>query len=169
MSERAPDARLSCSPGGRGVTGVDASQEMLRVARERATARGVPVQFAPGDAHALPFGDASFALAVSLRVLMHTPGWRRCVAELCRVARQAVILDYPAAVSAAAIQAMTRRLGRWSGANVEAYRVFADRAIRGASPATASRAIGAPAVRAADRAAQAVGSRARTDAIEGAL
>ena len=40
--------------------------------------------------------DRSFDLAVSLRVLMHTPDWRQCVAELCRVARRRVIVDFPA-------------------------------------------------------------------------
>lgn len=123
-------AAIVLAAGGATVTGVDASAEMLRVARERAAARGVTVRFAPGDAHALPFCDGSFDCAVSLRVLMHTPGWRQCIAELCRVARTTVVLDYPAACSAAAIQATTRRVGRWVGANVEAYRVFTDHAIR---------------------------------------
>ena len=124
-------AAIVLAAAGARVTGVDASAEMLRVARERAAARGVPVTLDVADAHALPFAAGSFGLAVSLRVLMHTPGWRQCVSELCRVAREAVILDYPAALSAAAIQAVTRRFGRWAGADVEAYRVFTDRAIRG--------------------------------------
>jgi ubiquinone/menaquinone biosynthesis C-methylase UbiE len=123
-------AAIVLAAAGARVTGVDASAEMLRVARERAAARGVAVRFDQGDAHALPFADGAFALAVSLRVLMHTPGWRQCVGELCRVAREAVILDYPAAFSAAAFQAAARRLGRWAGADVEAYRVFTDRSIR---------------------------------------
>lgn len=124
-------AAIVLAAAGARVTGVDASAEMLRVAREKAAARGLAVTFDVGDAHALPFADGRFALAVSLRVLMHTPGWRQCVGEICRVSREAVILDYPAALSAAAIQAVVRRLGRWAGANVEAYRVFTDRAIRG--------------------------------------
>jgi ubiquinone/menaquinone biosynthesis C-methylase UbiE len=163
-------AAIVLAADGARVTGVDASAEMLRVARERAAARGVGVTFDVGDAHALPFADRSFALAVSLRVLMHTPGWRQCVGELCRVAREAVILDYPAALSAAAIQAVTRRLGRWAGANVEAYRVFTDRAIRGE--------LAAHGFRVRDEHRQFVlpialhkrlGSRGRTESIERAL
>ena len=122
-------AALVLAGAGAHVTGVDASVEMLRVARERAAVRGVAVTFDTADAHALPFADRSFDVAVSLRVLMHTPGWRQCVAELCRVARRAVILDYPAALSAAAVQAGTRRIGRALGRDVEAYRVFSARAI----------------------------------------
>ena len=48
----------------------------------------------------------SFDLAVSLRVLMHTPDWKQCIAELCRVARHRVILDFPALGSVAALQAL---------------------------------------------------------------
>ena len=41
---------------------------------------------------------------------MHTPDWRRSLAELCRVARERVVFDYPALSSAAALQAVTRRV-----------------------------------------------------------
>jgi SAM-dependent methyltransferase len=114
--------------GGR-VLGVDASSEMLAVARRRAEAEGVAVRFEIGDAHALAFGDRSFDAAVSLRVLMHTPDWRRCLAELCRVARDRVVFDYPALLSAAALQALGRRAGAAVGRKVEAYRVLTDRAV----------------------------------------
>ena len=57
-----------------------------------------PSTFAAGDAHALAFADRSFDAVVSLRVLMHTPDWRQCLAELCRVARERVVFDYPALV-----------------------------------------------------------------------
>ena len=79
-------AALAIGRLGAAVTGIDASSEMLRVARARADALHVPVRFEIGDAHHLEFPDRSFAAAVSLRVLMHTPDWRRCLSELCRVA-----------------------------------------------------------------------------------
>jgi SAM-dependent methyltransferase len=119
---RAAIALASC---GAEVVGIDASAEMLKVAGDRAAERHVPVRFERGDAHALPFADGAFDVAVSLRVLMHTPDWRLCVRELCRVARTRVVLDYPALWSAAALQAAGRRLARGVGADVEAYRVFA--------------------------------------------
>src|SRR5262245_65606162 len=77
------------------VTGVEASDEMLAVARERAAAQGVNVRFERGDAHALDFSDRAFDVAVSLRVLMHAREWRRVIGELCRVADELVIFDYP--------------------------------------------------------------------------
>ena len=123
-------AALTLAGAGAQVTGVDASEEMLRVARERAAAQNLAVAFAPGDAHALPFADRSFDVVVCLRVLMHTPGWRQCVRELCRVARARVVLDYPALCSAAVLHAATRRLYAACGLRREAYRVLSDRAIR---------------------------------------
>jgi len=106
------------------VTGVDASAEMLQVAARRAADAGVAVTFARGDAHHLEFGDRSFDAVVCLRVLMHTPDWRASLRELCRVAADRVVFDYPSLFSAAAIQAVTRRVGHLVNPSVEAYRVF---------------------------------------------
>lgn len=119
---------------GASVTGVDASDEMLAIARERAQAQGAPITFAAGDAHRLAFADRSFDIAVSLRVLMHTPRWQICVDELCRVSRDRVILDYPSVHSAALLQSIGRKiLARVPGnRHTEPYRVFADGAIRAA-------------------------------------
>jgi ubiquinone/menaquinone biosynthesis C-methylase UbiE len=111
------------------VTGVDASEEMLGVARRRAAEEGLAVTFDEGDAHALAFPPRAFDVVVSLRVLMHTPGWRTCLAECCRVADRLVVFDYPAACSPAVVQATFRRAARALGVNTEAYRVFRDRTI----------------------------------------
>ena len=122
-------AALALAARGAQVTGVDASVEMLAVAGRRAAAAGLAVTFTRGDAHHLQFPDGSFDAVICLRVLMHTPDWGRSLAELCRVARQRVVLDYPALCSAAALHAAARRLGHAFGARVEAYRVFSDRAV----------------------------------------
>jgi SAM-dependent methyltransferase len=109
------------------VTGVDASVQMLGIARERAKREHLDVELSVGDAHRLAFGDRTFDVAVSLRVLMHTPDWRQCLSELCRVARERVLFDYPALVSAAALQAAGRQLAAALGSRTEAYRVFRGR------------------------------------------
>lgn len=121
-------AFLMAAAGAR-VTGVDASEEMLAIARERAVLQSGAVQFATGDAHALAFPSRSFDIAVSLRVLMHTPRWAICVDQLCRVARQLVVLDYPSVRSAALLQSMARKVLHRAGARTEPYRVFSDREI----------------------------------------
>jgi ubiquinone/menaquinone biosynthesis C-methylase UbiE len=123
-------AFLLAAAGAR-VTGVDASEQMLAIARERALAEHVTgVEFQFGDAHTLEFGARTFDLAVSLRVLMHTPRWRQCIAELCRVASHGVILDYPSASSTALFQSLGRKLLHPFGLSSEPYRVFFDGPIR---------------------------------------
>jgi SAM-dependent methyltransferase len=125
-------AAIALASRGASVTAVDASAEMLAVAERRAKEAGVSVAFARGDAHALEFDDLAFDAVVCLRVLMHTPGWTASLAELCRVARQRVVFDYPALFSAAALQAGSRRMLSALGVRVEAYRVFSERTIRAA-------------------------------------
>ena len=122
-------AALLFARGGARVTGIDASEEMLTVARQRAEQEGFTVHFQRGDAHELPFHDRSFEVAVCLRVLMHTPGWDRAIGQLCRVADQLVIVDYPSAKSFALIQSAWRRLIHALGVRTEPYRVFSDREI----------------------------------------
>ena len=79
--------------------------------------------------HRLRFDDRAFDAVVCLRVLMHTPDWRRSLGELCRVSATRVVFDYPALLSGAALQAVSRHLAHLAGMRVEAYRVFSDRTI----------------------------------------
>lgn len=125
-------AALLLARGGAKVTAVDASSEMLAVARRRATEEGAAIRFLVGDAHALDFPDRSFDVALSLRVIMHTPKWRQCIAELCRVAERLVIVDYPSAHSFAALESIARRGAHALGLKTEPYRVFTDRTIAAA-------------------------------------
>jgi 2-polyprenyl-3-methyl-5-hydroxy-6-metoxy-1,4-benzoquinol methylase len=122
-------AALLLARGGATVTAVDASSEMLAVARRRAADEGAAVRFLAGDAHALDFPDRSFDVAVSLRVIMHAPQWERCIAELCRVAGRQVIVDYPSAHSFALLESIARRFAHAVGLKTEPYRVFTDHAI----------------------------------------
>ena len=123
-------AALAIARRGAKVTGVDASPEMLKVAQAHAEEAHLPVTFLPGDAHALNFPDQSFDVAVSLRMLMHTPNWRQCLGELCRVSRRRVIFDYPPLVSAAALQVVARRIAQILGRKVEAYHVISTNAVK---------------------------------------
>lgn len=123
-------AALALATRGATVRGLDASAEMLAVARRRADHAGLDIEFTTGDAHDLPLPDRCADFAVSLRVLMHTPGWDRCIGELCRVARHGIVVDYPAAASLALLHSLARRLR--IARDREAYRVFSDRTIRDA-------------------------------------
>ena len=116
--------------GGAKVTAVDASEEMLAIARQRAAEQMLStIKFQRGDAHALDFGDRSFDVVVSFRMLMHTPQWKRCVAELCRVAERLVVVDYPSATSVALFESLARRGMHAAGMKTEPYRVFTHKTI----------------------------------------
>ena len=106
------------------VTAVDASDPMLTIARQRAAEEGLSAQFLLGDAHALDFPDRQFDAVVCLRVLMHTPRWRDCVSELCRVADRLVVVDYPSISSFALLESLVRRATYAVGLRTEPYRVL---------------------------------------------
>jgi ubiquinone/menaquinone biosynthesis C-methylase UbiE len=125
-------AAIALAKQGAIVTGVDASAEMLAVAERTAAGQGVTAVFRQGDAHQLPFSDQEFDAAVSLRVIMHTPNWRQCIAELCRVSRSRVVVDFPALASVAAIESGLRRIRHAMGGRVEAYRVLSESSVRSA-------------------------------------
>lgn len=69
------------------VVGIDRSDEMLRVARRRASAAGCRFQVARGDAMSLCVTDASFDAARSERTLQWVRDPARVVSELHRVVR----------------------------------------------------------------------------------
>lgn len=56
-------------------------------------------RFAWGDLLAAPFPDRSFDVVLAYRLLPHARRWTALVGELARLARRAVVVDYPAARS----------------------------------------------------------------------
>jgi len=82
--------------------------------------------FASGDLLELPFEAASFDVAVSYRLLPHVERWERLVAELCRVARHAVVVDYPTLRSVNAVADLLFGLKRRIEGNTRPFRVFRD-------------------------------------------
>lgn len=73
------------------IVGLDASESMLEIARERVPAG----EFLVGDALALPFADGSFDRLVTGHFYGHLedPGRLRFLAEARRVARELVVVD----------------------------------------------------------------------------
>lgn len=90
---------LGCGPGDRVVelaqqvgargnaVGIDYSESLIDEARRRWGASGLPVSFHVGDAHALPFPDASFDACRAERVFVHLQDPAQAMSELVRVAR----------------------------------------------------------------------------------
>lgn len=56
-------------------------------------------KFHHADLLALPFPDKTFDVVTCFRLLPHCDEWPQLIAELCRVARRAVIVDYPTSQS----------------------------------------------------------------------
>jgi ubiquinone/menaquinone biosynthesis C-methylase UbiE len=75
-------ARVLCD-----VTGIDYVPELVDVARRRAEAEGLEVDFQVADAEALPFADSSFDFVLSAIGVMFTADHDRAAAELVRTCR----------------------------------------------------------------------------------
>lgn len=56
-------------------------------------------EFKAGNIMSIPYTDRSFDIAVTFRQMAHVRGWKGFIRELTRVARKAVIIDYPALMS----------------------------------------------------------------------
>ncbi|TLH62750.1 MULTISPECIES: class I SAM-dependent methyltransferase [Mycolicibacterium] len=69
------------------VTGIDWSQGMLDLARQRAANLGRTVDLRQADAHHLPFTDASFDTVVCTFGLCAIPDHAQALAEMTRVLR----------------------------------------------------------------------------------
>jgi ubiquinone/menaquinone biosynthesis C-methylase UbiE len=75
------------SAGAANVAGIDASPEMIEVARRKAGKRGVDLQFRLAPAEDLPFADGEFDVVLSGFMLHHLPEdvMRQAFAEALRV------------------------------------------------------------------------------------
>jgi ubiquinone/menaquinone biosynthesis C-methylase UbiE len=63
--------------------------------------------FDVADLQHLPYPDASFDAVICYRLIAHSVNWTRLIGELCRVAADRVIVDYPAKRS---VNIISRRL-----------------------------------------------------------
>ena len=73
---------------------VTGSEEVCRARLDRSLPPG-SFDFRVCDAARLPFPDRSFDVVLAVRLLTHLDRWREALAEMCRVAARAVIVDYP--------------------------------------------------------------------------
>lgn len=109
---------------GRPVTVTGSSPDCETWLRDRAGE--TPVAFVAAASLKLPFADRAFPVCLSLRLLTHSPDWRALIAELCRVAERAVILDYPSRHS---LNRLAGRLFDWKlkvEKNTRPFHLFAD-------------------------------------------
>ena len=72
---------------GHQVTGLDINAPLLNLARQRAEADGLVIQFDVGSATALPYADESFDVCLLPELLEHVIDWQACLNEAIRVLR----------------------------------------------------------------------------------
>lgn len=108
------------------VHGSDAACEAnLRQLHERRSGR-----FLLGDLAALPVADRSFDVVLSVRLLSHAADWRGLVGQMCRIARRAVVFDYPSTGALNALTPLLFRVKRSLEGNTRTYASFARADVR---------------------------------------
>jgi len=101
------------------------SRESCR-ARVQRLVDGGQARFQAADLLRLPFGARAFDVALAIRLLPHVERWRELVAELCRVAARAVIVDYPTRRSINAVAAPLFGAKKRVEGDTRPFAVFAD-------------------------------------------
>ena len=81
------NAAIPAAQAGAEVTGLDLAPTLLDVARERAAAAGVEVEWVEGDAEALPYADESYDTVVSVIGVQFAPQHEVAAHEIARVTR----------------------------------------------------------------------------------
>jgi SAM-dependent methyltransferase len=79
-----------------------------------------------GDLLRTPFSDRAFDVVLSFRLLPHVARWPDLVAELGRVARHAVIVDYPTSRSVNAVAGLFFGMKRGVEGDTRPFTVFRD-------------------------------------------
>jgi 2-polyprenyl-3-methyl-5-hydroxy-6-metoxy-1,4-benzoquinol methylase len=83
--------------------------------------------FTVGNILALPFSNQDFDVVVSYRLLPHVQAWQHCIAELTRVARHAVVIDYPSVRSVNYIAPWLFNVKKGLEGNTRPYTSFKER------------------------------------------
>jgi 2-polyprenyl-3-methyl-5-hydroxy-6-metoxy-1,4-benzoquinol methylase len=96
----------------------------------RSRAGDLPIAFVLTSSLSLPFQERAFDIVLSLRMMTHSEDWQGLIAELCRVADRAVIVDYPTLNSVNIFSKLLFGLKKKVEKNTRTYRVFYDREVR---------------------------------------
>jgi ubiquinone/menaquinone biosynthesis C-methylase UbiE len=82
------------------------------------------ISFKVGNLIQLPYGPRSFDTTVSFRLMSHCTAWRTLISEMCRVADQTVIFDYPSWCSPNVFTPLLFRIKRRIEGNTRRYTLF---------------------------------------------
>ncbi len=95
--------------------------------------------FVVADNLALPFTDQSMDAVISFRLVTHCTRWPELIAELCRVARERVVVDYPTGQSLNVAADALFRLKKGFEKNTRPFTLFNHAQIRSAFEANGFR------------------------------
>ncbi|MFN8390607.1 MAG: class I SAM-dependent methyltransferase [Bdellovibrionota bacterium] len=95
----------------------------------KSAATPAKLTLATGPLLQLPFKNESFDVVVSFRLLPHCEAWPTLIGELCRVARRAVIVDYPTGQSLNSLTPLLFRMKKNFEKNTRTYRLFRHREV----------------------------------------
>ena len=147
-----PRSRVLDVGGGHGqVTGplLDAGHEVTVFGSAGASGEGLRkwteigrVPFRAGDLLHAPWPDRSFDVVISYRLLAHVSRWSELLGELCRLARCAVLVDYPTVRSANAVSSAFFGLKKGVEGNTRPFTVFRDAEVEEALEASGFRVTG---------------------------
>lgn len=96
-------------------------------------------RFHSGDLLKAPFADRAFEVVLSYRLLPHVARWPALISELSRLARHAVLVDYPTSRSANAVAEALFGLKKRVEGNTRPFTVFRDEQVIGAFAAAGFR------------------------------
>jgi 2-polyprenyl-3-methyl-5-hydroxy-6-metoxy-1,4-benzoquinol methylase len=125
-------AQLTDALLGRGYDVLVAGSDRSCAARLAPWRENPRLRFEVVDLRALPYPDQAFDAVLCFRLLPHSVAWTRLVSELCRVARLAVVVDYPSRRSANLIADQLFRLKHRIERNTRPYAVFQPAEVRAA-------------------------------------
>jgi ubiquinone/menaquinone biosynthesis C-methylase UbiE len=83
-----------------------------------------------GPLEELPAANLGYDLVIAVRLLSHVQDWSHLVAELCRVARRSVVLDYPSKSGMNALTPLLFGLKKSLEGNTRTYASFSESELR---------------------------------------
>ncbi|MER3445412.1 MAG: class I SAM-dependent methyltransferase [Candidatus Dadabacteria bacterium] len=83
-------------------------------------------EFTTGNIIELPYPDKAFDIVISFRLLPHVTKWKQLIRELTRVARRAVVVDYPSKQSINCISSPFFRLKKRLEGNTRPFTLFSE-------------------------------------------
>lgn len=88
------------------------------------------ISFKIGNLIQLPYGSRAFDTVISFRLISHCTAWKTLISEMCRVADQTVIFDYPIWCSSNVLTPLLFRIKRRIEGNTRRYTIFTTRELK---------------------------------------